>query len=184
MFDSCPSLSNIYINIDSNRFLEIVGEHDIGHAVSSMFNGINDDGSCYVNFLDIIYMNNGIVKIDNEYVNTYDNGGKTYISSLNYEKLYRDNKTYLNLSSIDGIDPFVFSNCLQLASISFLDNDTEHLDFIGDYAFNGCENLISFNNGNFNGTHIGIYAFSNCNNLLAFEIDYRNIDDDADVQFS
>ena len=181
MFDNCSSLSNININIDSQQFLNITKKYDIGNAVYDLFNGINSYGTCYINFLDVIYMNNGIVKIDNEYINTYTNDDdKIFISSLNYSKFINDNKTFLNLSSINGIDQFTFSNCTNLASISFI-SDTENIEYIGDYAFNNCTNLISFNNNKFSGHYIGKYAFSNCTKLLKFEIDYQMCIDNVDA---
>jgi hypothetical protein len=172
MFDNCLALSNININIDSKKFLQITNQTNIGNAISNLFSGINLNGTCHINLLDIIYMNNGIVKIDNDYINTYNKTTTdTYISALNYSKYITDNKTYLNLSSIDGIDNFVFSGCNTLESISFI-SDTTNLKHIGDYAFNNCTNLINFNNNRFTGEYIGKYAFSNCNKLLKFEIDY------------
>ena len=105
-------------------------------------------------------------------INTYDyDDDNIFISSLNYSKFINDKKTYLNLSSITGIDQFVFSNCNQLESISFISENT--IKYIGDYAFNKCINLINFNNGIFNGTHIGKFAFANCIKLLKFDIDYQ-----------
>jgi hypothetical protein len=114
MFDNCEVLSNINMHVDSTRFLEIATKTlstttkpyiELEDAISTLFGGIDSDNDCYINFTDIIYTNNGIVKIDNDdYANLETIDSKTSLTSLNYAKLYADNKTYLNLSNITSVD--------------------------------------------------------------------------------
>jgi hypothetical protein len=68
----------------------------------------------------------------------------------------------------------VFNELTGLASVAFLSGD-EQLEYIGDFAFNGCVNLMSFNNGKFYGSYIGEYAFSRCQNLLKMSFDYSKL---------
>ena len=44
----------------------------VGQAVSSMFGNARPDSKCLVNFIDAAYTIDGIVKIDNDYVATYN----------------------------------------------------------------------------------------------------------------
>lgn len=73
----------------SDDFVSIVGANTIEDAVIQKFNDINSTGSTRINFLDVTYMNNGIVKIDNEFIKTetyVDSKGKerTALTALNY----------------------------------------------------------------------------------------------------
>jgi hypothetical protein len=104
MFDNCQQLKNVNIHIDTNKFLELTEAPNIGDAVSSLFAGITPLNNCYINFNDAIYMNNGIVKIDDEYIETKDVDGNTILTALNYIDMYNDDKTYLNLSNITSVD--------------------------------------------------------------------------------
>jgi len=59
----------------------------IEDAVSSKFGDINSTGSTRINFLDVTYMNNGVVKIDDEFIKTRsyfapDGKARTALSAL------------------------------------------------------------------------------------------------------
>jgi hypothetical protein len=98
----------------------LIGKNDVGDAISSLFGGITTANDCYINFNDAIYMNNGIVKIDNEYIKTEYIDDKAILTALNYIDMYNNDKTYLNLSNVTSVDQFVFNGIEDLASISFL----------------------------------------------------------------
>ena len=107
-FSGCSSLSNIYIDMDSSTFYDRFSsgyqdKEDIGSLVSAMFGDVRDDNECHLVFNDITYTNNGIVKIDNEFICTYD-GNASRVSALNYKEFNKANQQYLNLSAISCID--------------------------------------------------------------------------------
>ena len=89
-FKDCSSLRSINIDMAADAFAQIVGANDISSAVISAFGSINDDGLTRINFNDIAYMNNGIVKIDNEFIEgctyTYDEDGhiRIALSAIDY----------------------------------------------------------------------------------------------------
>ena len=182
-FDNCDILSYIEFQIDHLTFLDMSRKWlsnpniDIETAISSMFNGIREDSQCYINFTDISYTNNGIVKIDNEFVNTYIyDDSKTAISSVK-DEFYESRQNFLNLSAIDRIDSFAFKNIDKLHSISFLPNSTTNngLEDIGDYVFYGCRNLMNVNASRLSCRNIGCYAFGDCPRLLQMNIDFISL---------
>lgn len=81
--------------------------HSVGQAVSSVFGNVRPDNECLVNFTDAAYTINGIVKIDNNFVATYnyteDGIGKVGISAvISADQL--SSHPFLNLSAINRID--------------------------------------------------------------------------------
>ena len=92
VFKDCKALSNVNIDLNVEQFAGIVNIWPVSSAVSAKFDSINDDGHTRINFLDVTYMNNGIVKIDNEFIKTrpYISDGKprTALCALEYELFY------------------------------------------------------------------------------------------------
>ena len=134
-----------------------------------MFGGIRSDGKCLINFTDISYTNDGIVKIDNNYVNTYEyqEGMMTLVGVSSLNNYDANVQHFLNLSAINKIDDFVFMNQNKMQSISFIPNEYGiGLQDIGNYAFYGCGSLMSINSNKLSSKNVGCYAFADCMTLL------------------
>jgi hypothetical protein len=109
VFKGDSSLKNVNIDLTSDDFVRIVGARSIEDAVKAKFEDINEDGSTRINFLDVTYMNNGIVKIDDEFIRTRtykSSEGKDRIalSALQYYNFMNSPQQYLNLSAISRVD--------------------------------------------------------------------------------
>ena len=187
-FKDCLNLLNINIDLNSDDFVKITSRNDIADAVSSTFGSIQPSssptyGQTRINFLDVTYMNNGIVKIDDEFIRKrlYVDSGKDRIaiSALEYSLFENAKQSYLNLSAISKIDQFVFANVKKLRSINILPSTDPSniycLEDIGDYAFSGCINLMSINGGVLSCKNIGCYAFNNCGMLLGMQVSFQTI---------
>lgn len=180
VFKDCGALSNINIDMNAQEFADRIGKEQISDAVSCKFNSINSTGNTRINFLDVTYMNDGTIKIDNEFikVRTYSSGSQqlSAISALEYAKFYEAPQQYLNLSAISQIDDFVFNSISKLRSINILPfkgaDVSIQLDQIGDYAFNNCSELMSINGGLLECSKIGCYAFANCSKLIKLQLSY------------
>lgn len=160
----------------------------VAEAVKVKFSSINDIigtyGSTRINFLDISYMNDGVVKVDSEFALSIAYAKQTLsgamdriaLTALEYMAFSASGQKYLNLSAISRIDQFVFNGLDELWSFSVLPNtDVQNpyeLEEIGDYAFNGCKNLASINAGTLRCEKIGCYAFNGCESLLRMSMSF------------
>ena len=189
-FKSCHKLSNINIDVTYEQFMQIIGINSIGIAVSSTFGSINSDnaslyGSTRINFSDATYMNNGIIKIDNDFIEgctqayTQDGKERTALTAIKYLDFKIAAQEYLNLSAISKVRQFVFADNEKLRSISFLpstDPENEYcLEEIEDFTFSGCKHLMSINGGTLSCKTIGCYAFANCEKLLHLQLSYKQL---------
>ena len=195
VFKDCPSLMNVNIDLNVEDFASLVGYSKVEDAVIGKFASINKGtpnyGQTRINFLDVTYMNNGIVKIDTEFQRTYDytksigseDKPRIGLSALNYGEFLKSNQNYINLSAISKIDQFVLANVSKLRSFNVLSNsdpDNQYpLEEIGDYAFSNCRNLISINGGMLSCEKIGCYAFNHCERLLGLQMSYRMLSDNC-----
>ena len=110
-FKGCTSLQQMNIDMLADDFVAIVSADCISSAVVSAFGSMNDDGLARINFNDIAYMNNGVVKVDSEFIEgcTYEyangNGNACIaLSSIDYNKFNLARQQYLNLSAISRVD--------------------------------------------------------------------------------
>ena len=195
VFKDCPSLMNVNIDLNVEDFDSLVGYSKVEDAVIGKFASINKGtpnyGQTRINFLDVTYMNNGIVKIDTEFQRTYDytksigseDKPRIGLSALNYGEFLKSNQNYINLSAISKIDQFVLANVSKLHSFNVLSNsdpDNQYpLEEIGDYAFSNCRNLVSINGGMLSCEKIGCYAFNHCERLLGLQMSYRMLSDNC-----
>jgi len=164
-FKDCSGLSSLTINLNAEQFRDIVNpSYSVSQAVSCKFFDIREDARCRINFNDSVYMNNGVIKIDHEYVGIRVDGDISGVSSLNYDELVRDGQYYLNLSDIAEIDPFVFKN-VELLEMINVHPGKFYLSSIGDYAFSKCQNLALMCNNRISASYIGKYAFAGCGQL-------------------
>ena len=110
-FKGCTSLQQMNIDMLADDFVAIVSADCISSAVVSAFGSMNDDGLARINFNDIAYMNNGVVKVDSEFIEgctyEYANGNgnaRIALSSIDYNKFNLARQQYLNLSAISRVD--------------------------------------------------------------------------------
>lgn len=57
----------------------------INDAIASKFSNMNSDAKCAIVFNDAVYMNDGTVKVDDEYVTITGNSSMSSVESFNYE---------------------------------------------------------------------------------------------------
>ena len=195
VFKDCPSLMNVNIDLNVEDFASLVGYSKVEDAITGKFASINEGtpnyGQTRINFLDVTYMNNGIVKIDTEFQRTYyytksigsEDKPRIGLSALNYDEFLKSHQNYINLSAISKIDQFVLANVSKLRSFNVLSNsdpDNQYpLEEIGDYAFSNCRNLVSINGGMLSCEKIGCYAFNHCERLLGLQMSYRMLSDNC-----
>lgn len=174
-FDNCQKLKFIKFNIKVNDFVKLVDStKTINQIIKAKFKGIRKDYKCEIQFTDAVYMNDGTIKIDSEFVNCYQiNGVLSGISSVNYDQMILSNQTYLNLSNIVKVDPFVFRDTEILENINFHSNILSGLQEIGDFAFSNCSQLQTINGNILSCKYVGLYAFDNCSAIdtLEFNLD-------------
>lgn len=198
VFSNCKLQNGVNIDLTIDEFINICGKEDAYQAITS-FCGYEQGQSIFrLNFRDITYTSDGIVKIDTNFIDgcTYDyysEGGKNRIglSSLNYAAFHNSKQNYINLSGISKIDPYIFSGMGTqsstessfrgtLRSISFLPQTTNPdniygLEEIGDFAFADCNELNSINGNMLSCSYIGQYAFSNCTRLVQMYMSYPEL---------
>lgn len=188
VFEDCPKLKNVDIDLEAEDFAKLVSADTVAEAVKTKFSSINDMvgtyGSTRINFLDISYMNDGIVKVDSEFAlstayikqTLSGNMNRIALTALDYMAFSTSDQKHLNLSAISRIDQFVFSGMDELRSFSVLPNtDVQNpyeLEEIGDYAFNGCKSLASINAGTLRCERVGCYAFNGCESLLRMSMSF------------
>ena len=190
VFKSCRNLQNINFDISHEEFAKLAGFIDIKDAIIDKFDSINSEyldryGKTRINFIDVTYMNNGIIKIDNEFIEgctlpyTQDGKQRVELTAIKYDDFAISAQSYLNLSAISKVRQFVFSDISKLRAISFLPStdpsNSYCLEEIGDFAFSGCYNLMSINGGTLACTKIGTYAFANCEKLLQLKLSYPEL---------
>lgn len=174
--------------MEADDFAKLVSADSVAEAVKAKFSSINDMvgtyGSTRINFLDISYTNDGIVKVDSEFALSAAYTKQTLsgdmnriaLTALDYMAFNASGQKHLNLSAISRIDQFVFSGMDEFRSFSVLPNtDVQNpyeLEEIGDYAFNGCKSLVSINAGTLRCERIGCYAFNGCESLLRMSMSF------------
>lgn len=106
VFNGCSSLSKVEIDLDVAAFLSVIDPSSSKTAcdmLSSKFNCIRDDAKCALVFNDAVYMNDGNIKIDDEYVTIAYDGSMSAVQAFNYEMFISSGMTYLNLSNVSEV---------------------------------------------------------------------------------
>lgn len=122
IFKDCPNLKNVDIDLEAGDFAKLVGADSVAEAIKAKFSSINDIigiyGSTRINFLDISYTNDGVVKADSEFAlsrkYTKQTLDRIALSALEYMAFSASGQKYLNLSAISRIDQFVFNGLDEL----------------------------------------------------------------------
>lgn len=101
----------------------------IKSTIKEYFEGIAPGANCRINFRDSVYTNDGNIKLDPEFVRfrAYGPHGElSAISGLVFNGPDGENireQSYINLSSVSMIDPFVFDDIDNLRSVNLLENE-------------------------------------------------------------
>jgi len=108
VFKGCTSLKRVEIDLDAQDFLNVVGKSDVissvNEAVKTKFSNINEDAKCAIVFNDAVYMNDGTVKVDDEYVTITSKDSISSVEAFNYEMFADSSMTYLNLSNVTNVN--------------------------------------------------------------------------------
>lgn len=176
-FDSCVSLQHLQIDLTTDQFkAQLSIGQDIGNAVSNLFGGIRRDAACEIIFNNIVYMNDGNVKLDYRLVGLRELAdGLSAISSVDTYGLETSGQDYLNLSSLAQVDNFAFRNVTALHIVNILPSSGSQLQTIGDFAFSSCSNLKHLNDNKLSCKYVGMHAFDGCINLNDMQIDLKKL---------
>lgn len=177
VFIGCKKLKFIKLDLTTKQFNSIVNpDGSINENVKAKFNSITDKASCEIQFNDSVYTNDGVIKIDNNYVGCYAvSSYLSGISSICLADFTADSQHYLNLSNIVEVSPFAFRDTEDLQYINFHLDDGYCLSAIKDFAFSNCTGLFAIDNNMLSCNSIGMYAFSNCSRLTAMQISMEQL---------